>query len=98
MISDSEKPVITTHPTDRYLSYVGSTASFSVTGTNIQSRRWHLLDPNGKEVTFDSIKAKGYGKLASDSMETSSMLQIVQCMPELTGYSVYCVVSGNGIT
>ena len=98
VITDPNKPVITTQPTNLNIGYIGNTATFAVSGTNIQSRQWHLIDPSGKEVTFDSIKEKGYGKLASDSMTTSSTLQIVQCMPELTGYKVYCDVSGNGYT
>lgn len=95
---DLHEPEITIQPTDINVTLLGFSAYTSVSGKNIDSYQWHLLDKSDNEVFFNDIKNNGYGEVINNS-DTQNAIYINHIMPGLDGYQLYCVVSSeNGIS
>ena len=97
VVTDPDKPKITKQPQDYNYYYLGTSHTFSVSATNAETYKWHIVDENDNELTWDYISAQGWGSLES-SADTASSIQIGSVYSGLNGKKLYCEITGNGYT
>lgn len=97
VITDPNKPQITSQPSSKTIDYIGGGAYFAVSASNAQSYSWHLIGSDGVEHTFDYAEQQDWCKL-NDNSSTKNYLGLYDITEKLDGAKVYCEVSGNGYT
>ncbi|MGN0462517.1 MAG: hypothetical protein ACI4HZ_08745 [Ruminococcus sp.] len=93
---DALDPVITTQPSGGHSSTMGDSIVLKIEAENANEYTWHIIDEDGKELTWNYLSNNGYAnpQVASGG----KMLFLKNVSDWMTGKRVYCVVKGYGGT
>ena len=93
---DALDPVITTQPSGGHSSTMGDSIVLKTEVDNATEYTWHIIDEEGKELTWNYLSNNGY---ANPKVESGGKILFLRNVSDwMTGKRVYCVVKGYGGT
>lgn len=90
------QPVITTQPSGGHSSVMGDSIVLNIEAENATEYTWHIIDEDGKELTWNYLSNNGY---ANPQVASGGKMFFLRNVSDwMTGKRVYCEVKGNGGT
>lgn len=90
----AKKPVITLQPSGGHSDVMGDAIVLKIDGENVDEYVWHVIDENGKELSWNYLSNNGYATL--NARDNGKILFISNVSDWMTGKRVYCIAKGYG--
>ena len=92
----SKRPRITTQPSGGHSLNMGDAIVLKIDADNANEYIWHIIDENGKELSWNYLSNNGY--TTPNVYSGGKMLMLREVSDWMTGKRVYCVAKGYGGT
>ncbi|MCI2113504.1 MAG: dockerin type I repeat-containing protein, partial [Ruminococcus sp.] len=92
----AKRPRITTQPSGGHSLNMGDAIVLKIDADNANEYIWHIIDENGKELSWNYLSNNGY--TTPNVYSGGKMLMLREVSDWMTGKRVYCEVKGYGGT
>ena len=92
----AKRPRITTQPSGGHSLNMGDAIVLKIDADNANEYIWHIIDENGKELSWNYLSNNGY--TTPNVYSGGKMLMLRNVSDWMTGKRVYCVAKGYGGT